>query len=206
MPELIIDALQPLKVPIDSVQPDPENVRRHPDSNRKAIADSLQGFQQRKPIVVNKRTMTIEAGNGLWQEMKALGATEIAAVFVDDTDQKAKAYGIMDNRSSELAEWDFPQLKDLIEELDTGEIDTDLTGWTPDELEDMMTSAPDFSKVSQPSQASIDDERKRMEQEFEARAAAWRQQLIELVCPECGHTYQVQAGDVIKETQHRTTT
>jgi ParB family chromosome partitioning protein len=139
MQDLIVEALQSLKVPIDSVTPDPQNVRQHPESNRKAISKSLQGFQQRKPIVVNKRTMTIEAGNGLWQEMKALGATEIAVVFVEDTDEQAKAFGIMDNRSAELAEWDSPQLKNLLESLDTGAFDMDLTGFDSKALEELLT-------------------------------------------------------------------
>ncbi len=136
---MIVPALSALAVPIDSIKPDPQNVRRHPEPNRQAIKKSLQGFQQRKPIVVNKRTMIIEAGNGLWQEMKSLGAKEIAVVFVDDTDEQAKAYGIMDNRSAELAEWDIPALKDMLQDLDTGSLDMDLTGFDSKALEDLMT-------------------------------------------------------------------
>lgn len=136
---MIVAALSALAVPIDSIKPDPQNVRRHPEPNRQAIKKSLQGFQQRKPIVVNKRTMIIEAGNGLWQEMKSLGAKEIAAVFVDDTDEQAKAYGIMDNRSAELAEWDIPALKDVLQDLDNGSLDMDLTGFDSKALEDLMT-------------------------------------------------------------------
>ena len=138
MSKLIVKALHPLKVPIDSVHPDPQNVRKHPESNKAAIKKSLQGFQQRKPIVVNKNTNIIEAGNGLWEQMKAIGAKEIAVVFVDDTDEQAKAYGIMDNRSAELAEWDLPGLKDILESLD-GAFDMDLTGFDTESIESLMT-------------------------------------------------------------------
>ena len=139
MQEYIIDQLKPLAVPIDSVKADPQNARLHNEANKKAIKKSIEGFLQRKPIVVNKNTGIIEAGNGLYQEMKDLGATEIAAVFVDDDDNQAKAFAIMDNRSGELSEWDLPNLKDILQELDSGALDMDLTGFNEDELEDMMT-------------------------------------------------------------------
>ena len=139
MQEYIIDQLKPLAVPIDSVKADPQNARLHNEANKKAIKKSIEGFLQRKPIVVNKNTGIIEAGNGLYQEMKDLGATEIAAVFVDDDDNQAKAFAIMDNRSGELSEWDLPNLKDILQELDSGALDMDLTGFNEMAIEQLMT-------------------------------------------------------------------
>ena len=49
---------------------------------------------------------------------------------------------IADNRLSELAEIDSAMLKDMLEEIDTGALDMELTGFTIDELEDMFTAAP----------------------------------------------------------------
>jgi DNA modification methylase len=46
---------------------------------------------------------------------------------------------IADNRLAELAEMNNSALKDLLQELDTGEIDMDLTGYSADELERLMT-------------------------------------------------------------------
>jgi len=79
--------------------------------------------------------------------MKAIGAKEIAVVFVDDTDEQAKAYGVMDNRSAELAEWDLPGLKDILESLDTGAFDMDLTGFDTESIENLMT------QIHQPDEA-----------------------------------------------------
>lgn len=81
---MIVDALRPLAVPIDSVSPDPANERRHPRPNSEATRASLLRYGQRKPIVVNRRTGLIEAGNDTWAQMRDAGATEIAVVFVDD--------------------------------------------------------------------------------------------------------------------------
>ena len=136
---MIIESLQPLAVGIDSIKPDPRNARKHSERNLAEIKKSLKEFGQRKPIVVNSKTMEIEAGNGMWVAAKSLGWDKIAAVITDDPPEVAKAYGIMDNRSAELAEWDMPTLKDLLEELDTGDIDVELSGFNHKEIEDLMT-------------------------------------------------------------------
>lgn len=134
----IAEALLSLVMPIDSVQPDPRNVRRHPDPNMAAIKRSLETYGQRKPIVVNNTTGHIEAGNGLWAAAKALGWTEIAVVKVQDDETTAKAFGVMDNRSAELAEWDLVALKDLLQELDTGAFPIELTGFDEAALEELV--------------------------------------------------------------------
>ena len=61
----VIESLENLKIPIDSVKQDPRNARSHPARNLKTIAQSLETYGQRKPIVVNAETMYIEAGNGM---------------------------------------------------------------------------------------------------------------------------------------------
>jgi len=135
----ILESLLPLAVTIDKVKLDPRNARTHPEPNMAAIQQSLKAYGQRKPIVVNARTGEIEAGNGLFQAAVNLGWTQVAAVMVTDDEDTAKGYAIMDNQSALLAEWDFPVLKDLLQELDTGAFDMDLTGFNQGEIEDLMT-------------------------------------------------------------------
>jgi 16S rRNA G966 N2-methylase RsmD len=136
---MIIESLRPLEADINSISVDPRNARRHPVNNLSAIKKSLETYGQRKPIVVNQNTNTIEAGNGLYLAAKELGWTTIACVFVDDQKEMATAYGLMDNQSAIISEWDLPTLKDLLQELDTGELDMAITGFTSEELEDLMT-------------------------------------------------------------------
>ena len=135
----IIPSLQALAVDIKSVKPDPHNARKHPLRNLETIKRSLETYGQRKPIVVNAKTNTIEAGNALWESAKVLGWDRIAVVKVDDSKEMASGYGIMDNQSALLAEWDLPVLKDILEELDTGAWDMELTGFSDKEIEDLMS-------------------------------------------------------------------
>src|SRR6516164_2699654 len=69
----IVEQLRPLAVPCSDLILDPANARRHPDPNVEAIKASLRVYGQRKPVVVNRRTGTIEAGNGTLQAALALG-------------------------------------------------------------------------------------------------------------------------------------
>ena len=130
--------LLPLMVPIDSIRQDPRNARQHNDRNMDTIKRSLVAYGQRKPVVVNHDGV-IEAGNGLHEQARLLGWTHIAAVRVNDDGATATAFGVMDNQSALLADWDMPQLKDLLQELDTGDFDMDLTGFGAEEIEDLMT-------------------------------------------------------------------
>ena len=134
----IAEALRPLIAPIDSIKPDSHNARKHDDRNIKTIKESLSTYGQRKPIVANHNGI-IEAGNGLWQAAKELGWTEIAVVTVKDDVDYAKGFGIMDNKSAELAEWSMPDLKDILESLDTGSFDMKATGFSDSEIEELMT-------------------------------------------------------------------
>ena len=136
---IVIEALRPLLVDINSVKPDPRNARQHPTRNIDTIKKSLEAYGQRKPIVVNQNTNFIEAGNGMWEAAKSLGWTQIAVVKVNDDKDVAKAFGIMDNQSALLADWDLPTLKDLLQELDDGSVDMDLTGFDTKEIEELMT-------------------------------------------------------------------
>ena len=115
----ISEQLLPLAISIDKITLDPKNARLYSDLNLKAIKKSLEIYSQRKPIVVNKNTGFIEAGNGLFAAAKALGWQEIAVVFVNDDKDTAAGYGLMDNQSALLADWDLPNLKEILKGLDS---------------------------------------------------------------------------------------
>jgi site-specific DNA-methyltransferase (adenine-specific) len=116
-------------VNIDDLDLDPRNARKHDTKNLKAIADSLELFGQRKPIVVWGRTVV--AGNGTMVAARSLGWTEIQVAYVPDdwTADQVKAYALADNRSAELAEWDEQVLAAQLLELTEAEFDVELLGF-----------------------------------------------------------------------------
>ena len=108
--------LRHLAVEIDLLIPDPKNARKHNDANLEAIKTSLKSFGQVKPVVVREQTGIIACGNGTLQAAKLLGWTHLARVRKSLTDDETKALAIIDNRASDLAEWDHDILGELLKE------------------------------------------------------------------------------------------
>ncbi len=88
------------EVAIDSITPDPANVRQHSARNLAAIAASLKRFGQQKPIVVDAGGI-IRAGNGTYAAAQSLGWATIKVVRTDLTGLEATAYAIADNRTGD---------------------------------------------------------------------------------------------------------
>lgn len=135
---MIHPQLAQLAVPIESVKLDEENARQHPQRNLEAIKDSLRQFGQRKPIIVQKQGMIVRAGNGTVEAARAMGWTEIAALVIDESELEAKRFAIADNRTAELAEWDFEQLTKLFSAMP--EADRAGLGWADYELQPLLAS------------------------------------------------------------------
>jgi DNA modification methylase len=117
----IAEQLRPLAMPCSQLLLDPANARRHPEANIEALKGSLRVYGQRKPIVVNRRTGIIEAGNGTLQAALELGWSHLAVVYVDDDPMTASGFSIADNRTAELAEWDRTALDKLLSEIKTND-------------------------------------------------------------------------------------
>lgn len=113
----IVEPLRPLAVECSTVRLDPRNARSHGDADLAATAASLAHYGQRKPIVVNRATATIEAGNGTYRAAtELLGWSHLAVVFVDDDPSSAMGFSLADNRTAELSSWDELRLAELLAE------------------------------------------------------------------------------------------
>lgn len=112
------ESLRPLLVPIADIAPDPKNARKHKQRSVQGLVASLGEFGQRKPIVVRSDGAVTEAGHGLTEAARSMGWTHVAVVMVDDDEATAKRYALADNRTAELSDWDYEELKVQMDELD----------------------------------------------------------------------------------------
>lgn len=138
--------LRALVVPIDSLVPDPNNARVHGERNMWAIKDSLALYGQKKPIVVRAENMTVMAGNGTLAALRDLGWTLVAASVEPMTDEEAAGYGLADNRTAELAAWNFEVVARLARVQE--EINGTVVGWSADDLKKVYAS--EFKPQSDP--------------------------------------------------------
>jgi len=128
------DRLQIEWVPLESVRLNAENPRFN-EPAVEPVMQSIGRFGFRVPIIVNRRTGLIEAGNTRWKAAQRIGLTEVPVIFADDDEVTALAFALADNRTAEIATWDEPALAGLLERLaSAGELaaagfsEDDLTG------------------------------------------------------------------------------
>lgn len=113
----IVEDLRPLAQAIETLKRDPNNLRKHDDPDLAGLATSMQRYGIRKPCVVNRRSMIVEAGNGMVMVAQRLGWSHVPVVFVDDDEKSASGYALADNRTAELSQWDEARLQATIAEL-----------------------------------------------------------------------------------------
>ena len=129
-----------IKKQIDELLPASYNPRKDltpDDKEYQKIKRSIEEFGYVEPIIYNVTTNTIVGGHQRLKVLRELGYTEINVVEIEETEEREKALNIALNKIE--GEWDMTALKDLLQELDTGEIDMDLTGFEDWEIEQLMT-------------------------------------------------------------------
>jgi ParB-like chromosome segregation protein Spo0J len=141
----IPESLKPLLIPIDSVRQYPGNYR---NGDIDTIMESIQVNGYMSPIVVQRSTGYIVAGNHRYQAMLGLGQDAIPAVVVDIDDDRAKRYLVADNRTSDVAMNDNALLMDILQELNETEMGLAGSGFDEDAmnrllLEMSQTDMPD---------------------------------------------------------------
>ena len=127
-------------VPVEKLVANPRNPNQHPANQIGLLAKILEFQGWRLPIVVSNLSGFIVRGHGRLLAAHVMGL-EAVPVDYQDYENEAQEWAdlVADNRIAELAELDPQGLKDIIEELDTGEIDLDLTGFDDEELATLMS-------------------------------------------------------------------
>lgn len=169
--------LRPLAVPLATLQPAPDNARRHSlGRDISALMGSLRRFGQRKPIVAKRSyrgvANAVIAGNGTLEAARRLGWLYLAVAWFEGDDDEARIYALSDNRIAELSSWDAGQLAAL--QADGVDL---LSLWHDDaDLADLLgadapvpTFAPTTAAHRLDQLAGIED--------------------AEVQCPACGHSF-----------------
>lgn len=115
---------------------------RNPRQNKvavDAVARSIQEFGFRQPIVVDQEGVIV-IGHTRWKAALKLGPDAVPVHIAKDlTPEQAKAYRLADNRTAEMAQWDYELLPIELAELKELDFDLALTGFSDDELEQLLS-------------------------------------------------------------------
>lgn len=191
---------------------------RNPRNNVKAIEavkKSISDYGYNVPIILDLENVII-AGHTRYLALKSLGYEDVICVYVDLPPDKAKEYRLVDNSTSELAEWDYgnliPELREVFGVDDfidsffqTGKLD----GWLDEILPDRENlsgfnsptfnpSDSNYQSESQPqytsnsvSERDISRTEDRLRDKFSNISNESNQDVVNLVCPECAATFGV---------------
>lgn len=128
-------------VDVTKLVPNPKNPNQHPDNQIQLLGRIIRQAGWRQPITVSKRSGFIVKGHGRLSAALLEGIKEAPVDYQNYTnDAEEYADLVADNRIAELAETDNRLLADIFAEIDTGEIPMELTGYTEDEVESLVTA------------------------------------------------------------------
>lgn len=128
-------------VDVATLVPNPKNPNQHPDSQIQLLGRIIRQTGWRQPITVSKRSGFIVKGHGRLAAALLEGMKQAPVDYQNYTNE-AEEYAdlVADNRIAELAETDNKLLADIFADIDTGEIPMELTGYTEDEVESLVTA------------------------------------------------------------------
>ena len=116
-----------------------ENNPRHNESAIDAVASSIKEFGWKQPLVIDKDNVIV-VGHTRWLAAKKLGLSEVPCLIASDlTDEQIAAYRLADNKTNELATWDFEKLKTELESIS----DIDMSQFGFEELEASLDDVKD---------------------------------------------------------------
>ena len=123
-------------LPIDDIKPYENNPRLNDDAVE-AVRKSMEQCGYIAPIVVDENHVVL-AGHTRLKALKEMGAKECEVLEVAGlSDDEKRKYRLLDNKTNELALWDFDKLAEELEGLDFDDLELD---WMND-LEDIAMPA-----------------------------------------------------------------
>lgn len=102
-----------------------------------SVARSIESFGFNVPILYDQN-FTIIAGHTRWKAAQKLGMTSVPAIKLEMDSNRRKAFSIADNKTAEIADWDFPKLDEIIKELKLEDYSIQDLGFSKVDIEQMM--------------------------------------------------------------------
>lgn len=128
----------------DKLKLNAKNPRKN-DAAVDTVAKSIEKYGFKNPVIADS-SLVVYCGNTRLKAARKLGLPSIPVIIADDlTAKEIRELAIIDNKSSEIAEWDMDMLADELEDLDLGDFDLDFGIISPDDYGEEF-SLPDGEK------------------------------------------------------------
>lgn len=159
-----------------------DNNPRYNDDAVETVKKSIKDFGFQQPIVVDKDNVII-VGHTRYKAAEQLGLKTVPVVIAANlTPEQIKAYRLVDNKSGEIADWDYEKLDAEIQELMN--MDFDLSDY---ELLTMNNSNDDI--LDSEEELSDEDMNEFFEPHNPENNTPAKKKLI--TCPHCGEAIEL---------------
>ena len=126
-----------IQMKIADVIPYERNPRINDDAVE-AVAESIKEFGWHSPIIIDEHNVII-CGHTRLRAAERLGLETVPVHIAEGlTPEQVKAYRIADNRTGEIAEWDYDLLPLELADLQQADFDLSLLGFDAAELDKML--------------------------------------------------------------------
>lgn len=113
---------------------------RDNDGAVESVAESIKEFGFKVPIIIDSNNVII-CGHTRKKAAERLGLDKVPCIIADDiTPEQIKAFRLADNKTSELAEWDFELLEKELAELTAFDVDMSLFGFDENIFDEGFTT------------------------------------------------------------------
>ena len=130
---------------IENIELATYNPRKINANEMQKLMDSLSEFGFLDPVIVNQN-MTLIGGHQRIKAWAKLGNKTVPCIFVDLDPMKEKALNLALNKIS--GEWDNYKLNKILNEINSSEININLTGFDNDELKKLMGETKDLEIIT----------------------------------------------------------
>lgn len=104
--------------PTDKIVPYENNPRLN-DEAVEAVANSIKQFGFKVPIIIDSSNIIV-AGHTRLKAAKQLGMDKVPCIVADDlTEEQIRAFRLVDNKVSELADWDYEKLEEELANINS---------------------------------------------------------------------------------------
>lgn len=93
------------------------NVRKHPESQLEKLENSIRDFGFINPLIIDENNVIL-VGNGRSKAAERAGLVELPCIRVTNlTEEQKRAYALVENKLTELGEWDYDIMNQELEAL-----------------------------------------------------------------------------------------
>ena len=131
-----------VELPIDALRQPPRKVREFNEAHVQEIARAISSLGFCSPILIGKNNIVLD-GQSRVEAARRLGLTNISAIRVDHlSESEQRLLGLAVNRLGEKGYWNLEELKIELEELIRVDAPLDVTGFTLDEIDQIVFDDP----------------------------------------------------------------